>query len=186
MDSDSTMREIQNKNHFVFKRLFEDLYGDLVNYANEYLFHAGSSEDVVQEVFIYLWENSNQISIKKNLKGYLYAMVRNRCLNILKSVKVTDSSNVLEMQAVFDTDYNPDYFSDEDRDLEYAQVLKVLENLPSKMRMIVKLRFMHDYKYSEIADELGVSVNTIKTQLKRAKVKFGELIVSIATLLSML
>ena len=55
LDSASILRELQNKNHFVFKRLFEDWYADLVNYAIKHLFHQSSSEDVVQDVFIYLY-----------------------------------------------------------------------------------------------------------------------------------
>ncbi|MEM9143211.1 MAG: RNA polymerase sigma-70 factor [Bacteroidota bacterium] len=170
----------------MFKRLFEDLYGDLVNYANEYLYHVNSSEDVVQEVFIYLWENSEKIDIKTNIKGYLYVMVRNRCLNTLKSVNITDTARVFEMQAIFDPDYDPDHLFEEDRNPDYAQMLKILESLPSRMRAIVQLRFVNNYKYAEIADELGVSVNTIKTQLRRAKVKFAQLMISLAILLSML
>tara|TARA_R110002050_G_scaffold45001_1_gene106892 strand:- start:33870 stop:34445 length:576 start_codon:yes stop_codon:yes gene_type:complete len=186
LDSASILRELQNKNHFVFKRLFEDWYADLVNYAIKHLFHQSSSEDVVQDVFIYLWENADKINIQTTLKGYTYAMVRNRCLNILKANKITDTANIMEMQVMLETDYNPDYFHQEEQNLELALMLKVLESLPTKMRTIVKLRFANNYKYSEIAEELGVSVNTIKTQLKRAKAKFGELVISIAIILSVL
>lgn len=186
LDSASILRELQNKNHFVFKRLFEDWYADLVNYAIKHLFHQSSSEDVVQDVFIYLWENADKINIQTTLKGYTYAMVRNRCLNILKANKITDTANIMEMQVMLETDYNPDYFHQEEQNLELALMLKVLESLPTKMRTIVKLRFANNYKYSEIAEELGVSINTIKTQLKRAKAKFGELVISIAFILSVL
>ncbi len=186
LDSASILRELQNKNHFVFKRLFEDWYADLVNYAIKHLFHQSSSEDVVQDVFIYLWENADKINIQTTLKGYTYAMVRNRCLNILKANKITDTANIMEMQVMLETDYNPDYFHQEEQNLELALMLKVLESLPTKMRTIVKLRFANNYKYSEIAEELGVSVNTIKTQLKRAKAKFGELVISMAYILSVL
>lgn len=160
-----------------FRRLFEDLYPGLVAYANEYLFDLGSSEDVVQEVFVHLWEKGETLDIRTNLRAYLYAMVRNRCLNILKAVKITDFSKVLETQAVFDVDFGPDCFPEGQSKILYEQVVKMIEGLPRKMRTIVELRFIDNYRYKEIADELGVSVNTVKTQLKRAKIKFGELIV---------
>lgn len=186
MDSKVTLQEIQNKNHFVFKRLFEELYPELVMYANEYLFDTGSSEDVVQEVFVYLWEKSNKIDLRTNLRGYLFTMVRNRCLNLLKAIKVTDISKILEAQAAFDIDNKPDWFPEDEKRILYEQVVNVIENLPKKMRAIVKLRFIDNYRYNEIAAELGVSVNTVKTQLKRAKVRFGELIISLSILLSIL
>ena len=65
----------------------------------------------------------------------------------------------------------------------YSQLLKVVEGLPSKMQQIVKMRFIENYKYVEIAEELGVSVNTVKTQLKRAKLKIGEQMAMLIALL---
>ena len=169
MDSNATLREIKNENSTVFRRLFEDLYTELVKHANNYIFDKSSSEDVVQEVFVYLWENAEKIELKSSLKAYLYAMVRNKCLNILKSVKITDAAKIVELQATFDTQYFPDYMVNEEEDLLQHKAIDTLTELPAKMQTIVRLRFMDNYKYAEIADELGVSVNTIKTQLKRAK-----------------
>ena len=184
LDSKIIFREIQHKNHFVFKRLFERLYQELVTYANEYLFDKSSSEDVVQEVFVQLWEKSNTIELKTNLKAYLYAMVRNRCLNTLKAIKITDKAKILEARASFETSYSPDFFPEEEKHTRLEQVHNVIDNLPVKMRTIVRLRFMNNYAYKDIAKELGVSTNTVKTQLQRAKVKFGELIIYIGLLLS--
>lgn len=168
----------------MFKRLFESLYQELVTYANEYLFDKSSSEDVVQEVFVQLWEKSNIIDLKTNLKAYLYAMVRNRCLNTLKAIKITDTAKILETRVSFETSYSPDFFPEEEKQARHEQVRHVIEKLPAKMRTIVILRFLNNYAYKEIAKELGVSTNTVKTQLKRAKVKFGELIIYIGLLLS--
>jgi RNA polymerase sigma-70 factor (ECF subfamily) len=184
MDSEIILSEIRKKNHFIFKKLFETHYKELVIYANQYLFDKRSSEDVVQEVFIYLWDSSNKINVKTNLKAYLYAMVRNRCLNTLKSIKITYTSNISEIQTSNDSIYMPDWFPEKDNQILYNKVLNIIENLPVKMRTIVKLRFIENYNYHDIANELGISVNTVKTQLKRAKIKFAQPIVSITILLS--
>ncbi len=167
---------LKNRDEGLFKELFEKLYPELVVYANQYLFDSQYSEDIVQEVFVWLWEKADKMDIKTNLKSYLYAMVRNRCLNALKSIKITDSSKTLESHATFVTDHSTDWYPDDEKQELYEQVLKVIDNFPDKMRTIVKLRFLNNYRCNEIADELGVSVNTVKTQLKRAKLKFGELI----------
>jgi RNA polymerase sigma-70 factor (ECF subfamily) len=65
----------------------------------------------------------------------------------------------------------------------YHQILKIVDTLPERMQQIVKLKFLHNYKYTEIAEELGISVNTVKTQLKRAKVKIIEMVTSLLILL---
>lgn len=184
LDSITTFTEIQKHNKFVFKKLFESLYEDLVFFANGYLFDVNASEDIVQETFIQLWEKAETITIKNSLKAYLYSMVRNRCLNYLKTIKITDFSNILDFQAIIESDYDLDDYTNEDKEIIYAQVLKIIETLPTKMQTIVKLRFMNNYKYSEIAEEMNVSVNTVKTQLKRAKIKISSLITSILILLS--
>lgn len=184
MDSNSIIQEIRNQNQFVYKKFFEDTYAELVHYANSYLFDQGWSEDIVQEVFIHLWEKSNSLEIKSSLKGYLYAMVRNRCLNFLKTIKITDNANVLDMQSMLSAEYNLDVFSDEDLKIIHNQLLKVVEGLPTKMQQIVKMRFIENYKYVDIAEELGVSVNTVKTQLKRAKVKITQQMALVLALLT--
>ncbi len=184
LDSITTFTEIQKHNKFVFKKLFESLYEDLVFCANGYLFDVSASEDIVQETFIQLWEKAETITIKNSLKAYLYSMVRNRCLNYLKTIKITDFSNILDFQAIIESDYDLDDYTNEDKEIIYAQVLKIIETLPTKMQTIVRLRFMNNYKYSEIAEEMNVSVNTVKTQLKRAKIKISSLITSILILLS--
>ncbi|SHG91051.1 RNA polymerase sigma factor [Flagellimonas flava] len=183
MDSNSILREIQKRNQFVFKKFFEDTYEELVHYANSYLFDPGYSEDMVQEVFIYLWERAGELEIKSSLRGYLYSMVRNKCLNYLKSIKITDTANVMDLQSLIASDYNLQIFSDDDLKIVHQQLLKVVENLPSKMKQIVKMRFIDNYKYIDIAEELGVSVNTVKTQLKRAKLKISQQMALILTLL---
>jgi RNA polymerase sigma-70 factor (ECF subfamily) len=183
MDSKLILQEIQNKNQFVFKRLFETHYQDLVNYANKYLFNKDSSEDVVQEVFVFLWEKSGSIDIQTDLNAYMYAMVKNRCLNALKAIKIVYSSKIIKEQPSIENSYTPNWFPDHDRQRLHDLVLKSIEDLPLKMRNIVKLRFIENYRYNEIADELDVSINTVKTQLKRAKVKLAQLIVSLTIIL---
>jgi RNA polymerase sigma-70 factor (ECF subfamily) len=186
VDAKLILGEIKNKNHFVFKKLFDDLYLELVTHANGYLFDKASSEDIVQDVFIWLWEKSDKIHLKTTLKGYLYIMVRNRCLNKLKALKITDTSKILEIQAIFLVDHAEDWFPDEDKEVCYQNAFNIMEKLPAKMRAIVELRFKNNCRYKEIAEELNISINTVKTQLKRAKVKLEELTVSLLLLFSML
>lgn len=184
MDSKKILGEIQNNNHFAFKRLFDETYHELVVSANGYLFDKDSSEDVVQEVFVCLWEKSNKIDINTSLRAYMYAMVRNKCLNRLKAVKITDTSNFLEVQSRFSVNTSLEWFEEEEKEVLYRRALNIIENLPSQMRAIVKLRFRENYCYKEIAEELNLSTNTVKTQLKRAKIKLREFAMILVVLIS--
>ncbi len=175
--------EIAKQNKKVFKVFFDRHYEELVRYANGYLFDKDSSEDIVQEVFIYIWENAEKLKIKNSLRGYLFTMVRNRCLNFLKSIKITDNYEYLEFNIEYITEYIFDSTEEEEKKIVYHQILKIVDTLPCKMQQIVKLKFLHNYKYCEIAKELNVSINTVKTQLKRAKLKITELVTVILILL---
>lgn len=170
------LQEIKNQNKGVFKTFFDKHYSTYVIYANGYLFDKAASEDIVQDVFIYLWENAERIDIQSSLQGYLYAMVRNRCLNYLKAIKVTDRYHILEFNINLITEQVFESNSEENKDIVYKHLLDTLDTLPEKMQQVVKLKFLHNYKYAEIAEEMNISINTVKTQLKRAKLKIAELI----------
>lgn len=179
------IKEIRRGDKKAFQKFFKQHYKDLVNYANAYLFDIDASEDVVQEVFIALWEKSESINIEYSLIAYTRTMVRNRCLNYLKSIKITDDYKVLEMNVAFVTDYTLDT-EEENKKIIYRQITKIIDTLPERMRTVVTLKFIHNYTYKEIAEELNISVNTVKTQLKRAKVRITELLTSLLILLNIL
>ncbi len=178
------LAEIRKGNQAVFERFFLKNYASLVHYAYGYLFDRQASEDIAQEVFLYVWENANNIHVKKSLKGYVLAMVRNRCLNYLKTVKITDRDNFIELNINLTTEY-ADILKEEEENIRtsYHQVLKIIDILPEKMKEIVKLKLIYGYKYSEIAEELNISINTVKTQLKRAKLKITQMVVVLIILM---
>ncbi len=177
MDTNTILKEIQKQNHFVYKKFFNEMYTDMVNYAYRYLFDTNQSKDIAQEVFIHLWENSTNIKHGTNLKGYLLVMVRNKCLNHLKSTNITDQLEFIELQYILDKEKQIDLFITDEKKEKHNKVLKIVENLPEKMKEIVNLKFRSDFTYKEIAEELDISLNTVKTQLKRAKTKIVQQIV---------
>ena len=157
-----------------------------MNFANGYLYNQDSSEDIVQEVFIYIWENANALNVKSTLRGYMFAMVRNRCLNFLRSIKITDSYEYLDLKNELIAEYAIESNIDNEKEIVHEHLYATINSLPDKMQHIVKLKFFHEYKYSEIATELGISINTVKTQLKRAKRRIMDSVVSLLLFLFIL
>ncbi|WKB81824.1 RNA polymerase sigma-70 factor [Cellulophaga lytica] len=172
-DFNLIMKEIQRGNKMAFEVLFNRYYEALVNYAYNYLYDQNNSQDLVQEIFIYIWENAADLKITSSVKGYLFTMTKNRCLNFLKKVNITDNEGVIELKSLFDHDLN--YATLSDTELQEKPILKLLDKLPAKMKVIVMLKFFSDYKHQEIAEELDISINTVKTQLKRARIKLSRL-----------
>ncbi|QTD38623.1 RNA polymerase sigma-70 factor [Polaribacter batillariae] len=174
MDNNLIIKQLKNKDKKVFRNCYELYFEDLVLYANKYVYDFSISEDIVQEVFVQLWMQANTINIKVSFKSYIYKMVKNRSLNYLKSVKIVDTENYIELSNLIVSDLDVSDFSEEEREAKYQKIMQVVQTMPKKMQKIFKLKFIENYKYKEIADELNISINTVKTQLKRAKVKFDK------------
>lgn len=67
-----------------FEQLFQKYYTDLCHYAWTYLDEKSETEDAVQDVFIYIWNNRETIRLQESFRGYLFSAVKHRVLNILK------------------------------------------------------------------------------------------------------
>ena len=162
--------EIKKGNKLVYEALFSDYYTHLVRFADHYTLDQKASEDIVQDLYLYIWENAQKINIHTSIKAYFYQSLKNRCLNYLKSLKLKDEKNVIYVDALLNSDDDTAFFDPEILD----QIKKSMNDLPPQMAKIIKLKYIEGLKQVEIAEQLGVSVNTVKTQLKRAKVKLRD------------
>lgn len=178
--------EIRKGNQKIFKEFFTENYENLVVYANSYLFDNQASQDVVQDVFIHLWEKAEDIKIETSLLSYVRAMVRNRCLNYLKSIKIIDNFGLLKTNIHLITEHVFETAEQDNKRIIYQQIIKIIDTLPERMQQVVKLKLSGNYTYKEIAEELGISVNTVKTQLRRARGKITGLITGVLILLKLL
>ncbi len=153
-----------------YEKLFYTHYQPLVRFAEGVVFDGALAEDIVQNMFVYVWENAGQLAVHTSLRAYLFRAVYHRCLNRLKSIGIQDKNNLLYQEGLIqagieDVGVYPD--------LEW-KVKAELEKLPPRMAQILQMKYMQNKKISEIADELGISENTVKTQLRRAKDKLRE------------
>ena len=145
-----------------FDRLFQRYYKPLVVFANKYMLDFPLAEDLVQEVFVKFWNEKCYLTLRsQRISTFLFSMVRNRCINELKKNNIIlDSLDVntltiaeKEIVALSET--------------EIEEVYKSLELLPLQTRKVVECVMLQNMKYKEAADELNVSVNTVKTLLRR-------------------
>ncbi|WP_353196531.1 sigma-70 family RNA polymerase sigma factor [Parapedobacter defluvii] len=158
--------EFQKGNPDAFVYVFDLHYRPLCHYAGTMLDDVGEVEDVVSEVFVKLWHKANDFDNLNSIKGFLYISTKNRCLDRLKQRKRQQASLI---------DYS--YLLDDGDDgidlgvLE-AEVLSIvyneIERLPTKARTIFKLIFFDGFKTDEVADQLAISVKTVRNQKARA------------------
>ncbi|MFD1816771.1 RNA polymerase sigma-70 factor, ECF subfamily [Pseudarcicella hirudinis] len=160
------LNEIQQGNERVFEMIFRKYYQSLSNYAFSFLKDMDDSEEIVQGVFLKLWEQRESIEISVSLKSYLYRAVHNTCLNRIKHLKIQDVYK----------EYNAEFLEetyDSATDLLYKNELEkriadALNKLPEQCRLIFKLSRFEELKYQEIADQLGLSIKTVENQIGKA------------------
>jgi RNA polymerase sigma-70 factor (ECF subfamily) len=135
-------------------------------FANTYLKSLDESKDLVQDVFVKLWEKDTQITSGATLKSFLYIMVRNACLNHLrqkaKEEKQIASILVSNNEAEFDQ-------SVLEEDIHYRLYTHI--NLLGERSKLCVLFTLRGYSNQEIAEELNISINSVKT-LKQRSYKF--------------
>ena len=126
-------------------------------------FNRAEAEDVVQEVFVRLWEKRGELKSVQNLEGYLLLSVKNRCLNYLKHEEVErrHAEILLQEQDEEDEDYRLM------REEMYRALHRAVDELPERCRQVFELH-LQGKKNEEIAQVLELSVETVKTQKKKA------------------
>jgi RNA polymerase sigma-70 factor, ECF subfamily len=164
---------LQLGNKSTFDHLFRSYYSGLCSYANSYLRSSDISEEIVQEVFVRLWEKHSKIIIHTSIRAYLYQSVFNGCINYLKGIQSSGFKHVdledvsirheLMSMELADSEFSKMFSEDVERDLESAIV-----NLPDQCREIFKMCRIDNLSYKEIAGMLKVSKSTVKTQMSRA------------------
>lgn len=156
---------IRSNDQQAFERLFKHSYRPLTAYAFRFVRDLPTAENIVQDVFLKLWQNRGTLTVTTSLEHYLFRAVRNHCLNFLDKAKVR--SAYLRMQAGRE-ELNEDYrgFYPEIGLLEIIE--KEICALPEKRQEIFRLAREEGLKYREIADQLKISVKTVEAQMSLA------------------
>ena len=131
-----------------------------------------TSEDIVQEVFVHLWQKRKQIKIYGSFKSYLFSSVKNKCIEKLRRKK-------LEATYISETLYTLKNENQEDKDdidkiILINKMYNSIEDLPKKCSAIFKMAKFEGLTYTEIAKELDLSVKTIESQMRRAFILLRE------------
>lgn len=149
-----------------YKSLFDTLYPSLCLFANKYLNDMDTSEDMVQEVFIKIWEQKIQYVNFNATKSFLYTSVRNRCLDYLKSKY--HRSVIQSPDIDFDQMVTEEFFHTQLTIIDtYSQLETAIKQLPNKCEQVIRLS-LKAYTNKEIAEELSISKNTVKSQKRIA------------------
>lgn len=149
-----------------FALLFDIYHKPLCLYAVQLTDSFDMAEDIVQELFIVLWEKKIYLKITANLRGYLFQAVRNNTYLLLRKKRLVSMEELFEME-INEAEVLSDFDDEKLREKE-KEIMKELQKLPKQELAVIKAVVMENKKYKVAAEELGISVNTLKTHLSRA------------------
>lgn len=148
-----------------FKEVFHEYYNPLCNYANGILHNEANAEDVVQEVFIKLWNSNDSLKLNQKLKSYLFKMTQNKAFEFIRGAKVRSKLHDTLKASSFEED-NHDELSEVYMRME--QLYSSLRHLPPKCREVFALHKFNGLTYAEIAESEDISIKTVENHLLKA------------------
>jgi RNA polymerase sigma-70 factor (family 1) len=151
-----------------FSQLYDQFYFPMFCFAKKYLHDEEMVLDVIQDVFVKIWQKRDTLDPDLSLQNFLFTILKNQVLNtirkrereILKLAKAYENSD--ELINYTDLSYRKDHF------LEILE--KGINQLPEKKKLIFELHTIKGFSSKEIAVSLGVSVNTVKSQITKANI----------------
>lgn len=168
-NDDFIISQLKTGYESAYRYIFDNEYEVMCRFAMQILHDKVAAESIVDDVVFSIWQNRESLDIVKNLRSYLIGAVRNRCINELKTRKryldvINSEINLLDI-----------LFVDESHPLG-TLIEKELENrlnkgislLPNECRIVFEKSRFEQKKYREIAEETGISINTVKYHIKQA------------------
>jgi len=157
---------IREGNERIFEETFRKYYQSLCNYANSILKEMEEAEEVVQNLFLSIWEKRNDLEINISLKSYLYRAVHNHCLNRIKHLKVREEYQQYAVN-FYDASYESVSQTVMKNELE-TKIEEAIRKLPEQCRLIFRMSRFEELKYHEIAEQLELSPKTVENQIGKA------------------
>lgn len=168
-----------------FELLFKEKYGVLQSYARNIIKDDEEAKDIVGDCFEYIWNHWEELD-SKNLSSFMFRFVRNRCIDKTRHFEVEEHYRKAILQEALSYNEN---IGDEVED-KMKKVNRTIESMPPQMRKVFESCFLRHKSYKEASEEMGVSINTIKSHIHKALLllrsnKYSVLI-AVLTLLSTL
>lgn len=176
-----------------FKAMYVSYYARMKRFAEAYIMSGADAENIVQDVFLDLWERQDVLEGHINKTGWLLTSVKNRCVDFLRHKMVEQRSaeqlqeeytRTLQMKFESLKAFDEEYVAE--RDIE-SVVSKAIQTLPEKCRLIFIKSKIEGKKQKDIAEELGLSLNTVETQMgiayKKLKIALEKLLPVLPVLL---
>lgn len=162
-----------------FEYVFLQWYEPLVHFADEYITNLESARNIVQNIFMRLWEKRTWIDPDSNLKAYLYLATRNACLSYIRHLQVEVCYYEKSMRNSDELQLNYEALEELRIDqIDFCNLERIIQetidSLPERCREVFLLSRNEDLKNKEIANRLDITVKAVEANITRALSKLRE------------
>ncbi len=165
-DTNFLISRLRDGEESAYKALFSEYYKVLTVFANKYLRDIEASKELVQDLFVHIYERRENLEINSSLKSYLFRSTHNRCINYINAQKIR--SKYAE-HVNFTTDIQDNSLEHQVNTTEIENALYLaIGDLPPKCRSIFKMNRFEGLSNTEIAEKLKLSKRTVETQISKA------------------
>jgi RNA polymerase sigma-70 factor, ECF subfamily len=159
------IHELQQSNVIAFNELFKLHYQQVFNFSYHILNSKEDAEEIVQTVFIAVWENRVLIDPDRSFSTYIFSIARHHIYNTLKK-------RVFKKAYLENLSTEPESDSSTENEITCRELQlvfeRIIETLPAKRREIFRLSREEGLTYKQIAERTGVSENTVDTQIRKS------------------
>ncbi|MDR0430375.1 MAG: RNA polymerase sigma-70 factor [Tannerellaceae bacterium] len=146
-----------------FDKIYVSYYYRMYRFAKEYVISDADAENIVQDVFMLLWEKRDVLNVQIGLTAYLFSLVKNKCVDFLRHRMIVDEyKQELKLKLASLEEINKAFGTDEEIE---RFITDAINKLPDRCKEIFIKSRIEGKKYREIADELNISVNTVENQM---------------------
>jgi RNA polymerase sigma-70 factor (ECF subfamily) len=162
-NTENSYLKIKDETHF--KNIFNEYYASLFYYAVKIIHNEQIAEDFVQEIFLDLWKKKKEVYINK-IASYLYTSIRFRCMNYIRHEKIKSDYAAAESIKGVNPQIDDSIIIIEEEMIR--EINKLIDSMPDQRKTVFKLH-ADGLSQNEIAKELNISVNTVKTHKLKAR-----------------
>lgn len=154
-----------------FEKLFRLYFPRLTSYARTFLDSRQEAEDLVQDVFVQIWNNKESIDTERQFSSFLFTLVKNRCLNSIKKKVVDDKFKTASARMASEELYHLSFETEDDfvtmEEKLNAELEKVMSDMPDRCQVAFRLKWLDGKKIREIAEEMGISTTMVDKHLAK-------------------
>jgi RNA polymerase sigma-70 factor (family 1) len=151
-----------------FKNLFELHYSPLCNFAYRITDDIDQAEDIVQDIFVKVWNDPDLLDGNKNINSYLYSMVRNRAFEVIRRENISQKINQ-QLEYIQNNAATTNVEEDEiEKLLLLEQIYVSIRQLPPKCSEVFTLSKVNGLTYVQIAEKMNISVKTVENHMGKA------------------